>query len=271
MPSTSILSDIHANIDALEAVLARGRRRPGIARSCSAIWSATARSRTPSSNACCALDPLVVIRGNHDKAACGIEDGSSFNHVAGCRAVDLRGAHRRKPRVPARAAAGPVVDRRHGRDLPRRAVRRGPLHLRLRRRQPRARRREPAALPVRPHASAGGLPTSTRHSSTGSCRKATRRLELPIERGMQLPGQCRVGRPAARRRSARGVRHLRRRRQRRCCCAGSTYPVEMAQRRILNAGLPASLANRLAVGASRRRCRLVAGSPVRGDDRSARD
>jgi diadenosine tetraphosphatase ApaH/serine/threonine PP2A family protein phosphatase len=26
------------------------------------------------------------------------------------------------------------------------------------------------------------------------------------------------------------------------------YPVEMAQRRILNAGLPASLANRLAIG-----------------------
>ena len=29
-----------------------------------------------------ALDPLVVIRGNHDKAACGIDDGSSFNYVA---------------------------------------------------------------------------------------------------------------------------------------------------------------------------------------------
>ena len=29
-----------------------------------------------------ALTPLATIRGNHDKAACGIEDGSSFNYVA---------------------------------------------------------------------------------------------------------------------------------------------------------------------------------------------
>ena len=28
------------------------------------------------------LDPVAVIRGNHDKAACGIEDGSNFNQVA---------------------------------------------------------------------------------------------------------------------------------------------------------------------------------------------
>ena len=27
------------------------------------------------------LDPLATIRGNHDKAACGIEDGSNFNHA----------------------------------------------------------------------------------------------------------------------------------------------------------------------------------------------
>ena len=29
-----------------------------------------------------ALDPLSVIRGNHDKAACGLDDGSQFNQVA---------------------------------------------------------------------------------------------------------------------------------------------------------------------------------------------
>jgi diadenosine tetraphosphatase ApaH/serine/threonine PP2A family protein phosphatase len=28
------------------------------------------------------LEPVAVIRGNHDKAACGIDDGSQFNHVA---------------------------------------------------------------------------------------------------------------------------------------------------------------------------------------------
>ena len=28
------------------------------------------------------LDPMAVIRGNHDKAACGLDDGSNFNQVA---------------------------------------------------------------------------------------------------------------------------------------------------------------------------------------------
>ena len=53
-----------------------------------------------------ALDPLAVIRGNHDKAACGLDDGSYFNQVARSAAhVDRRDADAREPRVPARAAA----------------------------------------------------------------------------------------------------------------------------------------------------------------------
>ena len=33
------------------------------------------------------LRPDAVIRGNHDKAACGIDDGSQFNHVARMAAI----------------------------------------------------------------------------------------------------------------------------------------------------------------------------------------
>ena len=77
-----ILSDIHANIDALESVLAAAPVDTwdrvivlgdlvGYGAEPNAVIE---RVR--------ALDPLVVIRGNHDKAASGIDDGSSFNYVA---------------------------------------------------------------------------------------------------------------------------------------------------------------------------------------------
>ena len=39
------------------------------------------------STASAASNPVAVIRGNHDKAACGIEDGSNFNQVARLAAV----------------------------------------------------------------------------------------------------------------------------------------------------------------------------------------
>ena len=34
-----------------------------------------------------ALDPLATIRGNHDKAACWIEDAADFNHIARAAAM----------------------------------------------------------------------------------------------------------------------------------------------------------------------------------------
>ncbi|MGH9311784.1 MAG: metallophosphoesterase family protein [Vicinamibacterales bacterium] len=77
-----VLSDIHANLEALEAVLEAAPRD---------TWDRVvvlgdlvgygadpngviARVR--------ALDPVAVIRGNHDKAACGVDDASAFNHLA---------------------------------------------------------------------------------------------------------------------------------------------------------------------------------------------
>jgi len=77
-----ILSDIHANIDAFEVVLDAAPADlwdravvlgdlVGYGAEPAAVID---RVRT--------LDPLLVIRGNHDKAACGVDDGSNFNAVA---------------------------------------------------------------------------------------------------------------------------------------------------------------------------------------------
>ena len=76
-----ILSDIHANMDAFETVLAHAAGRwdrvlvlgdlVGYGAEPNAVVD---RIRE--------MAPELVIRGNHDKAACGIDDGSQFNHVA---------------------------------------------------------------------------------------------------------------------------------------------------------------------------------------------
>ena len=77
-----ILSDIHANIDALEAVLAAAP--PATWDRALVLGDLVGYGAEPNAvvERTLALDPLMVIRGNHDKAASGVEDGSSFNYVA---------------------------------------------------------------------------------------------------------------------------------------------------------------------------------------------
>ena len=73
--------------------------------SSSATSSATAAAPNAVIDRIRALNPVAIIRGNHDKAACGIEDGSNFNHVARVAALwTRRGADRREPRVSPGAA-----------------------------------------------------------------------------------------------------------------------------------------------------------------------
>ena len=100
-----ILSDIHANLDALEAVLAARRWTPGTACSCSATWSATAREPNAVIDRVRALDPLAVIRGNHDKApAASRTAATSTTWRAIAAQLDVRDADAREPRVPPRSA-----------------------------------------------------------------------------------------------------------------------------------------------------------------------
>jgi predicted phosphodiesterase len=74
-----ILSDIHANIDALEAVLAAAP--PATWDRALVLGDLVGYGAEPNAviERTLALNPLSVIRGNHDKAASGVEDGSTFN------------------------------------------------------------------------------------------------------------------------------------------------------------------------------------------------
>ena len=146
--------------------------------------------------------------------------------------------------------AGPAdVDDAH-RDLPRLAVRRGRLHLRRADARARASQDvEPAALPVRPHAPAGHVPA---RRSTRS--RAARRIRIGqrccrCSDGVEISGERGIGRPAARRRPAGGATpSWTTTTPRADAVPGAATRSRSAQRRILAAGLPASLANRLALG-----------------------
>jgi len=77
-----ILSDIHANREALLAVLARVRRK----RWDKAVFLGDLVGYGGHPNQTVemvrALRPLVAIRGNHDKVCSGVENGEMFNRVA---------------------------------------------------------------------------------------------------------------------------------------------------------------------------------------------
>jgi predicted phosphodiesterase len=75
-----ILSDIHANIDALEAVLAAAAGWDRVL----VLGDLVGYGAEPNAviDRVRALEPVAVIRGNHDKASCGLDDGANFNQVA---------------------------------------------------------------------------------------------------------------------------------------------------------------------------------------------
>ena len=75
-----ILSDIHANLQALEAVLAAAADWDRLL----VLGDLVGYGADPNGviDHIRELSPLAVIRGNHDKASCGLDTGSSFNQVA---------------------------------------------------------------------------------------------------------------------------------------------------------------------------------------------
>ena len=76
-----IISDIHANLEALDAVLehAEGLWDQSLVLGDLVGYGADPR---PVIARVQALDPVAIIRGNHDKVACGIDDAREFNNVA---------------------------------------------------------------------------------------------------------------------------------------------------------------------------------------------
>jgi diadenosine tetraphosphatase ApaH/serine/threonine PP2A family protein phosphatase len=76
-----IIADIHANIEALDTVLDAAA---GAWDRLLVLGDLVGYGAAPNEvvDRIRTLDPTAIIRGNHDKAACGLEDGSNFNHVA---------------------------------------------------------------------------------------------------------------------------------------------------------------------------------------------
>jgi diadenosine tetraphosphatase ApaH/serine/threonine PP2A family protein phosphatase len=86
-----ILSDIHANCEALTAVLAHVRRKRWDR--AVVLGDVVGYGANPNQAVDMVRDlkPLAVIRGNHDKVCSGIEDGEMFNRVALQAALWTRG------------------------------------------------------------------------------------------------------------------------------------------------------------------------------------
>ena len=77
-----VLTDIHANLEALEACLAHAAER-GFTRTL-VLGDLVGYGADPNAviERVRALEPTAVIRGNHDKVACGLEQAEGFNAVA---------------------------------------------------------------------------------------------------------------------------------------------------------------------------------------------
>lgn len=85
-----VLSDLHANLEAAQAVIrdasARGYDR------CVCLGDIVGYGGSPNEviDLLRGLQPQAVIRGNHDKVACGIEEGDQFNDIARAAAIWTR-------------------------------------------------------------------------------------------------------------------------------------------------------------------------------------
>jgi diadenosine tetraphosphatase ApaH/serine/threonine PP2A family protein phosphatase len=87
-----VLTDIHANLEALDVCLADARGR-GYEQT---LVLGDIVGYGPDPNMVIervqALEPLAIVRGNHDKVACGIEQAEGFNAVAKSAALWTLGA-----------------------------------------------------------------------------------------------------------------------------------------------------------------------------------
>ena len=241
-----ILSDIHANMDAFDAVLAHAADAWDRVL---VLGDLVGYGAEPNAvvDRVRALAPDAVIRGNHDKAASGLDDGSGFNHVARMAALwtglqltpDNHAYVRALPMGPVEVDA--LTEICHGTpfDEDHYVFDANDAMLALQSAQ------RPLCLFGHTHLPA--LFKIVEERFEGTPLDPDRDHVIPLQRGARYLinvgsiGQPRDGDP----RAAYGVlddeaRELRTFRV--------PYPVERAQQKILAAGLPASLANRLALG-----------------------
>ena len=241
-----IIADVHANLEALETVLAAAA---GMWERALVLGDLVGYGASPNEvvDAIRALEPAAIIRGNHDKAACGLEDGSNFNHVARAAATwtseiltpDNRTYLRELPSGPTpidsrvEICHGAPFDEDHyifDADDALRGL---------------ATASRPVCLFGHTH-----LPVVFHYENEmfdGYVPDVNERHPVELQPDAQYlinvgsVGQPRDGDP----RAAFGIYDDD---AATCYMHRVAYPVDGAQRRILAAGLPASLANRLAVG-----------------------
>ena len=77
-----VLTDIHANLEALDTCLADAKRRSCEATLVLGDLVGYGPDPNPVVERIQALKPLAIVRGNHDKVACGLEQAEGFNSVA---------------------------------------------------------------------------------------------------------------------------------------------------------------------------------------------
>lgn len=87
-----ILSDLHANLEATRRVLEDARAR-GYDRT-AVLGDIVGYGANPNEviDLIRELHPDAIVRGNHDKAACGITEGDTFNDIARAAVLWTRGA-----------------------------------------------------------------------------------------------------------------------------------------------------------------------------------
>jgi len=239
-----IIADIHANIEALTAVLDAEPAWDHLLVLGDLVGYGAAPNEVV--DRIRELNPIAIIRGNHDKAACGLEDGSNFNQVARLAAQwtletltpDNRRYLRELPAGP--EAIDDLVEICHGSPFDEdHYIFDGEDALRALGSSGR-----PVCLFGHTH-----LPVVFHYENELFDGFVPECAETTIDLGSAARylvnagsvGQPRDGDP----RAAYGVYDSQ--------LASLTlkrveYPVDAAQRRILSAGLPASLANRLTVG-----------------------
>jgi diadenosine tetraphosphatase ApaH/serine/threonine PP2A family protein phosphatase len=242
-----VLSDIHANIDALDAVLnAVGAAYDRVV----VLGDLVGYGAEPNAvvDRVRELNPTAIIRGNHDKVAAGLASAEGFNPIA-MRAADwTRKALTRDSRdFLSRLPQGPLeVDGEfeicHGSPTDEDAYIFGDvdtvealLAVRL-----------PLCLFGHTHVPAAAAIDGARHMEVlFRGVREEQRLELDRNRRYLVNpgsvGQPRDGDPRAAFATYDSVTRMLR-------LSRVAYRVDVAQRRILAAGLPASLANRLAIG-----------------------
>ena len=237
----AILSDIHGNLEALDAVLADVAPR---ADELSVLGDVVGYGADPDRvHRACRRARAVVVAGNHEHGVAGLLAPTGSTTGRGRRPSGRGGGS-----TPTTSPGWP------------RGRRRGT-----------GRRHARACLA---RASGGvGLRASPRRTATRSSPRSTtrvcfvghshRRARGPWARvapdepgardrprvGPALPGQRRQRRTAARRRSARGLRRVGRRRSPGHASQRVPYDLATARRKILRAGLPRFLAERLSIGA----------------------